>query len=574
MKKILICGFWLIAFYSVKGQTQPIPNCDKNNLNDLSQYSGRYRQNNNSIAILKVADGKLILRPLLWRSELPMQRKNNDDFVSEERAGRQMSFTRNEKGCLASVKIIGLGRDDGLYQRLEGQQTPLELLFDGKSKSSAETIIRNFPDEVDETVRIAGQLLQKFPSKKNNVVIFLESLAKQYPNNSSLFSTLGNAQIATGNRLVAKESYLKAFSLNPKDENALKGLRKLNASPPGVSFKADGWKVPFSLDDVFKKPTKAEINEVEADWKRRDLSPKNVVEIIQGKINLGSSQATVRIISHLVHGNKHFGAIIIPDGINSKAPVILDLKGVSWDYFSLDLNSIISPKILAAEQNKFIYVVPSFRGEVLQFNGREYRSEGDRTNSWDGATDDALALLNVALSIIPQADENRVCAFGKSRGGSVALLAGIRNPKIKQVLDWAAPVDWFDSMGTEGWTQKEIVAEGLLNKSAPNQEGGQFIERYMLKAIEGKWNLRDVRISILAGSSIYFAKRLPRLQIHYGIEDEMVPLKNGETLLKEMKKMRRNALNFTSFFHQNSGHDLNQRIAFAKSKKFLLQMLH
>ena len=217
--------------------------------------------------------------------------------------------------------------------------------------------------------------------------------------------------------------------------------------------------------------------------------------------------------------------------------------------------------------------MPSFRGEVLKFDGKEYVSEGDRTDSWDGAADDALALLNTALSITPNADINRICAFGKSRGGSVALLAGIRDSKIKSVVDWAGPVDWFELMATEGWTQKEIVADGLLNEAASKDDGGQFIERYLTKAIAGKWNLQQARLKMLAGSPLYFAERLPKTQIHYGMEDEMVPIANGYALDRIMRKANRNSVKFESFFHLNAGHDLNPAIASDESKKFVLSLL-
>jgi len=540
--------------------------------NNLVEYGGRYKQSDTSSAIVKIIDGKLILRPLFWRTEQPFQRTKTDEFVHEERADRQISFLRDERNCIKSVKLIGFGRDDGIYQRLEGEQSPLEMLFGGNPRLSAERMLRTNPKGVDVFVGIARQLLQRFPSKKNYAVEFLDVLARHYPNNPSVFSALGDAQIAVGNRPAAKGSYLKAFKLDAKDEAALRGLRRLKAGPSKAALKSDGWNVPFLLDEVFKKPTVAEIAEVEADWAKRDLSPRDIVEVARGRINLGNSEAAVRIISHRVHGDKHYGAIIVPNGISAKSPVILDLKGVSWNYSPLDLNDIVSPRILGVEQDKFIYIIPSFRGEILKFNGTDYISEGDRADSWDGAADDALALLDAALSITPQADENRVCAFGKSRGGSVALLAGIRNPKIKQVLDWAGPVDWFELMAAEGWTQEEIIADGLLNKSAPNQEGGQFIERFMLKAVEGKWDLRQVRLKMLSASPIYFVKRLLRLQAHYGIEDEMVPLINGRILAQKMKKPGRFAPNFTIFFHENAGHDLNRRIAFSESKKFLMSL--
>ena len=88
-------------------------------------------------------------------------------------------------------------------------------------------------------------------------------------------------------------------------------------------------------------------------------------------------KAQVRIVSHSVHGFKHYGAIIVPEGMSAgKHAVVLDLKGVSWDFFSLNLNNLISPAFLGADQGKFIYVVPSFRGEVMKFDGAEYRVGG------------------------------------------------------------------------------------------------------------------------------------------------------------------------------------------------------
>ena len=102
---------------------------------------------------------------------------------------------------------------------------------------------------------------------------------------------------------------------------------------------------------------------------------------------------------------------------------------MSWDYFPLDLGEVpYAPRLLDDAQAGFVYVLPSFRGETLLAGGRRYVSEGDRTDGWDGATDDAIAFLSAALAVTPEADPSRVCAFGKSRGGGVALLMGARDP--------------------------------------------------------------------------------------------------------------------------------------------------
>ena len=574
MKKLLIVCIFLtgLAFqFSVKAQSAKKQTCGKTG--DFSEYAGRYRLSDSSQAIVKTENGRLFLRPMFWRSEQTLRAKDFDEFVIEERENRRVTFGRDANGCVRLVRLSGFGRDDGTFGRLGAQKTPLELLFGGKALQAAEILVKTNPNDASQAVEIARQLLRNFPSKKDAAVKFLSVLAKNYPRTPEVFSALGDAQIASGNRAAAKESYRQAFNLDQNDEPALRGLRRLNSLPPEAAVKTDGWTVPFSLEDVFKKPTPAEIAEVEGVWAQRDLSPKDVAEIETGRINLGFAGATVRIIAHRVHGFKHYGAIIVPDGITAKAPVILDLKGVSWDFFPLVPGSIKSPKILGTDQNKFIYVVPSFRGEILKFNDKDYISEGDRTDSWDGATDDALALLYAALAITPQADAERIAAFGKSRGGSVALLAGIREPKIKRVLDWVGPVDWFELMATEGWTQKEIAADALLEKAAPNEDGGQFIERFMLKAVSGKWGLSQTRFKLIADSPIYFVKNLPRTEAHYGIEDEMVPIVNGRSLADEMKRRGRSSPGFEAFFHKDSGHDLNQNIAFPESKKFLLALL-
>lgn len=540
----------------------------------LSHYAGRYRLNNSSILTIYLVDGQLVAKPLFWRSEQPMKAKGADHYVHEEREGRQIAFYRNEKHCIASAELKGFGSVDGIYQRLTPKPEPLELLFAGLPGLAAKRMVKNDPNGSAEYAGIARQFLRNFPSKRESAAVFLNSLAKSYPHNATILSALGDALVANQKRESAEGHYLKALAIEPANEAAVRGLRRLNALPAtAVAVPQPGWKVPFPLDEVFRKPARAEIAAVESEWAGRDLSPKGVSVVATERIMLGNSEASVRIVSHLIHGQKHFGAVIVPAGVDRKAPVILDLKGVSWNYSPLDLAEIISPRFLGADRSKFIYVIPLFRGEILKFGGVDYISEGDRADSWDGAADDALALLNAALSITPQADETRIGVFGKSRGGSVALLAGVRDKRIKAVLDWSGPTDWFELMATEGWTQKEIITDGLLNKSAPNQEGGQVIERFLQKAIDGKWGLREARQRMLASSPLYFADRLPLTQAHYGTDDEMVPLINGQALFAVLKKKVKTVPRYSVFYHENSGHDLNQRLAFRESRKFLIENL-
>jgi tetratricopeptide (TPR) repeat protein len=531
----------------------------------FSQYEGRYRMPDGSVLIVREIDGELTLRPIFWRSLQPLRQKSGDAFGVEQREDRLVEFVRDPGGCVNAVKIAGFG-DDGTFPRLGNEKVPIETLLDGQPEIAARLMIKADKDGVKKFVGIGETLLRRFPSQSPLAVRFLTALTTRYPDEAAAHSALGSAYIAIGNRALALDSYKRANELDPSNKDAISALRRLKVLAPSVEETAAGWQLPFPLEAVFAKPAAAEIKAAEADWAKRTLSAKNVRIVKTGSIDLGHVKAQVRIISHSVHGFKHYGAVIVPEGADTgKHPVILDLKGVSWDFFPLNLNNLISPAFLGADQGKFIYVIPSFRGEVMKFDGAEYRSEGDRTDSWDGATDDALALLNAALKITPQADRTRICAFGKSRGGSVALLAGIRDKRIGRVLDWAGPADWFALMGSGGWTQEEIIREALLKKPQPKEEGGQFIERFLLKAIEGKWKLADVRRKMVQDSPRYFAERLPRTQAHYGIEDEIVPVANGRALAAKVKG--------EFFYHENAGHDLNQKIAFRESRKFVMEMI-
>ena len=84
--------------------------------------------------------------------------------------------------------------------------------------------------------------------------------------------------------------------------------------------------------------------------------------------------------------------------------------------------------------NKFIVVIPSFRGQQLIIGYNKYQSDGNVSDAFDGATTDALAFLNVTLKTFSQADESRIAIYGGSRGGTVALLASSRDKRIKRTI--------------------------------------------------------------------------------------------------------------------------------------------
>jgi dipeptidyl aminopeptidase/acylaminoacyl peptidase len=217
-------------------------------------------------------------------------------------------------------------------------------------------------------------------------------------------------------------------------------------------------------------------------------------------------------------------------------------------------------EILGEDIGIYVIVAPGFRGEQVQAAGKSFTSNSPR-ESWDGAADDLIAFLNVALASTPEADSERICVFGRSRGGTVALLAAERDPRIGCVVAWAAPTDWFRFMAPAGWTQQQIAEDALRYRAKMNERGGQFVYNFLRPGREE--NLVGVRLRMIASSPLYFADSLPEAQVHYGVEDSIVPERNGRELV------RRTNSKLKAFFYPNAGHDQDLFDAPGNTRRFL-----
>ncbi|MEO8649669.1 MAG: hypothetical protein ABI539_10935 [Acidobacteriota bacterium] len=545
-----------------------IRTCSQAQTSELSQYEGRFSNDDGLVLVSKISDGELTVRPIVWTSVQILQRVSDDSFGIEGRDDRKISFGRDSTGCVESATIVGFGAD-GTFKRLGVEKAPIELLLSGQARQAADSIIKTEPKSGEAAVSLARTVMEMVPSKVSQVILFLHALEQQFPNSPAIAAALGDGLVLAGQPDRGQKFLQAAHAVDPANKDAVRGLRLLGILKPCRNEMAAGWTVPFSLEALFSPPTRSEIERAKDDWARRDLSAKDVEVIETRKMEINDMEAEVRVISHSVHGEKNYGAVIIPSAARTgHHPVILDLKGVSPSFFPLELEKLIATRILAERADEFIYFVPSFRGEVLKCAGVNYTSEGDRTDSWDGAADDSLSFLNAALSVTPQADSSRIGVFGKSRGGAVAMLAGIRDKRIRQVVSWSGPVDWFDLMGTAGWPEKAIIADALLKRAEPEENGGQFIRTFLMAAISGRNDLARVRMHMLQSSPLYFADRLPELEAYYGIEDAMVPVRNGVALERAIKGGRSRVV-----FHSDAGHDLDPKLAFPQSKAFLLKLL-
>jgi dipeptidyl aminopeptidase/acylaminoacyl peptidase len=186
---------------------------------------------------------------------------------------------------------------------------------------------------------------------------------------------------------------------------------------------------------------------------------------------------------------------------------------------------------------------------------------------------DLLALLNVALETTLEADPARIGVFGRSRGGAVALLAAERDSRIRCAVSWAAPADWVRSMAPEGWTQREAAEDAFRRDAKLGEAGGQFLYNFLRFSREGKESLAAVRTRLIASSPLYFAESLPPAQLHYGVEDAIVPERNGRAIESRLRRWPEGARRVELRYHADAGHDQDLFEAPRRSREFLLERL-
>lgn len=548
-----------------------------------AQYAGRYTDGKGYAVYFEQTKYGLTIRPVMWTATQVLKQTEKDKFVVVDRTSRGADFRRDDKGRVVGVAVRGMDGEGLQLQRSDAPLLPVEMLLSGHPREAAEGYVRG--RDTAKALDVAEQVIKRLPTKTHDAIIFLNALAPHFLSNARFHSLLGYSLVQAGDRASALKSFRRAYELDSQNEETVSALARLNELP-SAKHNGSGWTIPFSLASVFAAPTPAEIAAVEKDWSSRDLEPRGIKEESRSSVVIADHHFDVRIVSHLVLGKRHYGVILTPpNATGRRLPVIIEAKGVSPTYFPLDLANLSAPRMMDDISDEFIYVVPTYRGEVLNFNGATYTSEGDRTDALDGATDDTIALLNVALRTTPEIDPEHICAFGRSRGGTVAMLTGIRDRRIDCVVNWSGPTDWFYLMGTNGWTEEELWGEALRTRATSLQTGGQNVERFLKRAIDGEATLAQVRHRLIASSPLYFAARLPSSQHHYGEEDTSVPIRNGVELAKRLASahslkviratpsLRDLGSGYRAFFYPGQGHDTDRIMAPIYSREFIRRVL-
>ncbi|MDE2754670.1 MAG: hypothetical protein OXI83_19040, partial [Gemmatimonadota bacterium] len=229
------------------------------------------------------------------------------------------------------------------------------------------------------------------------------------------------------------------WTLGPESGNQTLALTAVEATASATAVSLD---LEAELDTLFMPATDAEMGAVRADWAARDVSAVGARVELEEPLDLVGTPTRLRIVSHTVGGSRHYGAIIVPDGAEERSlPILAYLHGGENGVSIGDI--IIAAIALGDLRNRFVYVIPSFRSEPLEYGDSTWVSDGPSSH-WNYDVDDALALLNVAIETIPEARPDSINLFGGSRGGGDALLAGVRDERIARIVNFFGATYFFD----------------------------------------------------------------------------------------------------------------------------------
>jgi dipeptidyl aminopeptidase/acylaminoacyl peptidase len=328
----------------------------------------------------------------------------------------------------------------------------------------------------------------------------------------------------------------------------------------------------WTLADLLQPPNPGEIAAVQSEWRARDLTPTDVRTVATHRVNISGAEFEASIVSYSLAGLRQYGALFLPARAVGALPVILDIRGVEPGYpvRRLDQGPFSATVVTSPEHQRFAFAVPSLRGHAIELAGQTYTSEGDRRDSWDGATDDAIGFLTVVLSLDELVDRERVAVFGASRGGSVALLMAARDPRIDAAVAFAPATDWFSLMGRPGedWLETLVAAEAQQERDQSTREA-QFLEWFVDD--RRRPPLAEARRQIISSSPLYFRSIGAAIQVHHGLDDRPVPVRNSQAL--ERRLVEAGASNGAVLFYAGAGHDLSKSLAPNRARQFLLEHL-
>lgn len=264
----------------------------------------------------------------------------------------------------------------------------------------------------------------------------------------------------------------------------------------------------------------ADLAAILADWSSRSPRPEGWTVVD----SLVDTSSVTQLVRFSVEGVPQGALVRRPLKATGKLPVVLfchpsdDGMGTSY------LNFLIFALGTLADQ--VLIVAPAFRGETASLGTDSVISPSFSQSPWDRDVDDAMAVLSAGLSLY-SADSSRVAALGYSRGGGVALLASLRDPRIGSVFDISGPADLFAP-------SFQRVAIGLFAGGTSTLPGIKVLDTLLIKPFaSGRISADSLRRGMLRRSPARWARSglLPLTQAVHGDADSTVNIDQSYALV-------------------------------------------
>lgn len=185
------------------------------------------------------------------------------------------------------------------------------------------------------------------------------------------------------------------------------------------------------------------------------------------------------------------------------------VRGANWDW---------DPDVQFLASRGYAVLQPEFRGST----GFGYEHFKAGWKQWGLSMQDDIA--DGAMWAIQQgiADPKRICIAGASYGGYAALMGLAKNPEL-----FRCGINWVG-----------VTDINLLFESSWNNDYSAVWQRYGLPILVGD-KIKDAK-QLAATSPINNAHLITQpILLAYGNKDKRVPIKHGETFLKEVRKVNK-----------------------------------
>ena len=196
----------------------------------LKEYAGRFMVNPDRVLTITTSGGKLYAEPTASpKFELVPVAEN--EFLRRD-SDITYAFMKGDGGSIDKIRLKF--QDQGGEAPRIGSDVlvPYELLMAGKLEEAIEgykKIKREKPmNNVVQEARLNDlgySLLQG--NKVSEAIAVFRANVELYPNSANVYDSLGEAYMTAGQKAMAVTNYKKSLDLNPKNQNAVNMLKKL-----------------------------------------------------------------------------------------------------------------------------------------------------------------------------------------------------------------------------------------------------------------------------------------------------------------------------------------------------------